>query len=385
MNYCLRFFFITFLLLFTFISDGVTQENYSESLERIFLQAVKDGDIEHVESLLKSGVNVHSIDELGRTAATLAVLNDKANILELLLGKGGYVCSDYIIDVRPEYFDQTDENITLDLTGDLLGPVDRDQVSLEGYRVRLELLFALREFSNSVASFLVTGIGESRNIQGDLGTLFGGLDVPFGITLEERPFRITITDVVKETVRSGYQKLRESLRDQGLWQQRLIGIINAVSDEEIRVSLGRSNGVQEGDIFNVYPKLDNNYCYRYYDRLTTATTTAMVVQVNEYHSILEVQSTQNGNRTVQRGDIVQIASDIDFASRIIQDSASRENVLRIGYIPNIVVSNRTNNEREESTDESSDEQDNDRITIITPDIIESLIQEARDFGFRVVL
>ena len=126
MRLLFKHFSVIFLSLFIFASNGVTQEASSHHLDRFFLQAVQDGDIGRVTESFRAGVDdVNVIDKFGRTAATLAFQNDKNDILELLLDKSGYICTDYTIDVRPEYFDQTEgQNVTFDLTGDLLGPVD---------------------------------------------------------------------------------------------------------------------------------------------------------------------------------------------------------------------------------------------------------------------
>ena len=65
--------FIMFFSLFVFVSNGVAQRDYSNSLNQDFLRAVEGCDLEHVEYLLQSGVDVNATDEFGRNA--LMMLN----------------------------------------------------------------------------------------------------------------------------------------------------------------------------------------------------------------------------------------------------------------------------------------------------------------------
>ena len=304
------------------------------------------------------------------------------------LGFGGG-CADYIVDVRPEYSDQTDgQNVTLDLTGDLLGPVDGVQGSLGGNTIRLELSFLLRQFSNSVSTVQVIGVGESRNLQGDIGALFGGLGTPFGMRWEEHPSG-TIADVVREAVRDGYKQLRESLGDQGLGQQQLTGTINAVRDDKIRIPLGESDYVQEGDVFNIYPGggFNSNYGCDNVRRSGPPLTTASVMDIDENNALLRMSVVQNRRRPVQVGDIVELSPEFDLESRIPQGSAPRASVLRLGLIPNVFIVYRTNrSNRFNNYNNYNNYYGNQRVMRrnITPFIRNFLTREAREFNFRVV-
>ena len=304
----------------------------------------------------------------------------------------GNTCADYVIDVRPEYSDQTDgQNVTLDLASDLLGPVDGIQGSLGGNTLRLELSFFLRQFSNSLGAFQVIGVGQSRNIRGDFGALFGGLGTPFGMKWEEHPSG-TIADVVREAVRDGYKQLRDSLGDQGgLGQEQLTGTVNAVRSDRIRIAVGKSDHVQEGDVFNIYPGggfNSNNGCDTV-RRSGPSLTTATVVEIDNNNSILEMSVVQNRRRPVQVGDIAELGSDFDLESRMPQGSEPRKSVLKLGLIPNVFIvyrterSNRFNNNNNYN---NYNNYGNTRVMRrnITPYIRNFLTREARNFNFSVV-
>ena len=78
--------FIMFFSLFIFVSNGVGQE---EILNQTFLLAVQDGDLEHVEYLLMSGVDINTTDEFGRNALMMLVgyRRNWIQMLNLLIAK----------------------------------------------------------------------------------------------------------------------------------------------------------------------------------------------------------------------------------------------------------------------------------------------------------
>ena len=309
----------------------------------------------------------------------------------------GSTCADYIIDVRPEYSDQTEgQSFNINATGDILDPIDGLQGSVGGNTIRLELLFSLRQSNNSAGLFQTIGIGESRNLQGDIGMLFGGLGAPFGMRFEEHPSG-TIADVVREAVRDGYEKLRDSLGDQGLGQQQLRGTISRVVGDRTLVALGLSDHVQEGDVFYVYPgggyNSSNNGCNAV-RRSGPYLTTGTVIDIDDKNSLLEMGIVQNRRRSIQVGDIVELSSEIDFSSRVQgSNQAIKPSVLRLGLIPNVFVAFRTNNNNRfnnngyNNNGYNNNGYNNNRSRVmrrnITPYIRNSLTREAREYNFRI--
>ena len=378
MNLLIKHFSVIFLSLFIFASNGVTQEASSHPLDRFFLQAVQDGDIGRVNESFRAGLDdVNVIDKFGRTAATLAFQNDKSDVLELLLDRGGYICADYTIDIRPEYFDQTDgQNVTLDLTGDLLGPVDGLQ-GLGSKITRLELLFSLRELEYNIPALLsVIGVGQSRNIQGDFSGIPLLIDNPIDFDMRRAEHSVgTIVDVVRETVRDGYESLNEGI-DEGaieMFRPQLVSTVNSVEGNRIQISLGSSDYVQGGDIFYIYPNRSDedghyNDCYLRYG---TALVTARVVEIDEYNSVLELDGiVENVDRYIQVGSAVKLSDDINLTSRIQESEIYRRSILRLGSIPNIFVM--YHNDK--------------RISLrgITPYLKEALAKKAAEFNFRFI-
>ena len=309
------------------------------------------------------------------------------------------VCADYFIDVRPEYSDQTNgQEFTINLTGDRLKPLDGIQSNVGGNTIRLELLFSLRTFRNSVGALQVIGIGESRNFSGDFGALLGNLKVPFGMRFEEHPSG-TIADVVKESIRNGYERLRDALGDGGLEQEQLKSTITKVGGDQILVPLGLSDHVQQGDVFYIYPGggYNGNYggCNTVRRSEQPSLTTATVVRIDDTSSILQMGTVQNRRRSVQAGDIVELSHDVDFESRI-QGSGKpkKESVLKLGFIPNVFIAfrpsgygnNRFNNGRNNNNNNYNNNYSRGNRVMrrnITPYIRNFLMSEAREFGFRI--
>ena len=356
---------IIFFSLFIFASNGLAQRDYwdySGFLEKVFLQAVQGDDIEHVEYLLRSGIDVNATDEFGRTAAMLATDNGMRAILEPFLRRDGrYECAsgyfDYIIDVRPEYSEPTPgEEIIVNLHGDV------EPVGGVGNTIRLELVFSLRQYVNSVETFQVGGIGESRNFQGGFAVnIFGS---PIGIGVDEHPSN-TVEDVVKNAISDGYEKLRNSLGDNlGLWQKPLRSTISQVGANTILVPLGTSDYIQLGDDFFVYS--DPGHCNMITDPYIVR---AKVIEIGDERSIMEIEDALELVQ-VQVGDVVVIDPSIDLVSR--KQGSDEPSVLKIGVIPDISVTYLHNGRGSKRQ--------------ITPLIRQYLITiSRRELGFRIVL
>ena len=301
----------------------------------------------------------------------------------------GSTCSDYIIDVHPEYSDQTPgQSMTINLHGDSLEPVDSIGTTVTGNTIRLELKLFLRQSLNAPSIREAIGIGESRNFQGGFKvTIFGS---PIGIGVDEHPSN-TVEDVVKNAISDGYEKLRNSLGDYGLGQQRLRGTISQIGADTILVPLGTSKHLQLDDVFFVYPGGGQNYnnCNNV-SNSGAFLTKATVIEVDDKRSIMEIDINQNRRRPVQRGDIVESSPDIDLVSRR-EGSDPEPSVLKIGYIPNIFVQFRTNlpegyNRHNDRYRGPNRYYGNYRTTTrnITPFIKQYLGSEARKHNFRLL-
>ena len=245
-------------------------------------------------------------------------------------------CSDYIIDVRLiEFFE-----------------LDGPQTHVGESMVRLELLFSLQHH-NSRAIFQVIGGGTAINFQRIFGSEFGRLTI-----------NATISDVVKKTIRDGYRQLNELLKEQGLEEQPLTCVVNRVQGNRVNIPLGL-NYVQEGDIFYIYPKENYNSNK---SNLANSLTTATVIETNQNSSILEMNIIQNGGKSVQTGDIVELANNTNVEQR--------KNTLKLSPVPNIFVTLRLT---ETSTHHNRLIRRN-----INPYINHYLATEASNFGFQVV-
>ena len=372
MRLLFKHFSVIFLSLFIFASNGVTQEASSHHLDRFFLQAVQDGDIGRVTESFRAGVDdVNVIDKFGRTAATLAFQNDKSDVLELLLDRGGYICADYTIDVRPEYVEQTEgENLTINLTGDSLEPSE-----VRAVRTRLTLLFSLMRhgYNNLSGPFQIEGVGESRSFQ------FG---LPPYISVEERPVGDgdALADAVKDAVRDGYGSLNEAINKGEIEMfrlQKLVSTVNSVQGNRIQVSLGSSDYVQEGDVFNIYLSRRRgqfyssyyNGCYTPYAHGASIATARVVEIIDGYNSILEVENVrENADGYIQVGNIVALSDDIDLTSRI-QGNELHRYVLMVNPIPHTFVRYYDHKKRVTARN-------------ITGYLRYFVASEARDFDFR---
>ena len=381
MNYYLRSIFMISLSLFIFISNVMAQESSFDSdirLNQALLKAVQSGDdtaaMEHVEYLLRSGVDVNVSDGFGRTASALAAISGNTNILELLLSKGGdtLLCFDYIIDVRPAYPDRTPGQ---SMTINLHEPLDGVNGSLTANYIRLELIFSLRSrINSSTVPFQVIGIGESRNFQGSFK-----IDVfDESIEVVDERSSDTVEDVVRNAVKDGYRGLRNALGDLSLLEQQpLRSTIRRVGEENtMLVSLGLSDYVQLDDDFYIYPARDSRESY--YNNCGIARhpgtylTRARVVEIDDNRSIMEWNPIQNGRRSVQQGDIVELDPNVDLVSRKQGNEPYLVETLQMGYIPPTFV--RFINTNGAETREE-----------VTFEIRRILFEEARNFNFRMRL
>ena len=77
-----RFHALVFWIVCPLACLGVTQE------EKLLLEASKDGWIETVKFLLKSGMNPNTKDDAGDSALKLAALNGQTEVVKVLLEKG---------------------------------------------------------------------------------------------------------------------------------------------------------------------------------------------------------------------------------------------------------------------------------------------------------
>ena len=312
------------------------------------------------------------------------ILSGSIFLIFSLLASASYsydVCSDYIIEVRPEYSDQTPgQSLNADVQG---------ETNITGNTIRLELFFSLRQHSNSPILLQVMGIGTSRNFQAEFGINLGPLNTPLGV---EEHLSDTISQVVREAIRNGYERLRESLREQGaLKQQHLDSTISTVLNNKILIPLGRSDYVQEGDVFYIYPGDNSHYngCNTV-RRSGPYLTTATVIEIDQNTSMLEMGIFQTSRRNVQVGDIVELSPYIDFESRTQghnHNNEPRPNTLRLGFTPNIFIIFRTDRSRfNDRYSGVNNYYGNDRITRrnITPLIRNFLLTEAGDYNFRVI-
>ena len=276
MNIYLKTFFMIYLLLFIFVSNSVAQETTSDDV-----------------------LNLSAVQNLG-----------------LLTN----VCMSYdVIRVRPEPIDQIDEQrLIIDLTGDRLMSLDGSQSNIE--TIRVELLFTIQLPGRS-GTFRVIGVGES-NFQTNL-------EVHDPIDYKEHP-SVAITDAVKESVRDGYRKLRDLF----VGPRQPISHISVLQGDRILIPLGRSDHVQEGDVFNVYPPAEEGACISYSPSLVTAT----VIEIDDSKSILEMNIVPNGRVAVRVGDIVKLSPDINFESRMKESNEPpKPNLLKFVSTPRIYV------------------------------------------------
>ncbi len=280
MSYYLKTFFMIYLLLFTVSSNSVAQETTSDDV-----------------------LNLSAVQSLG-------LLTDRK------------VCSYDVIRVRPEPIDQIDEQgLIINLTGDRLMSLDGAQSNIE--TIRVELLFTIQLPGRS-GTFRVIGVGES-NFQINL-------EVNDPIDYKEHP-SVAITDAVKESVRDGYRKLRDFL-EEFVGPRQPISHISVLQGDRILIPLGRSDHVQEGDVFNVYPPAEESVCISYSPSLATAT----VIEIDDSKSILEMNIVPNGRVVVRVGDIVKLSPDINFESRMKESNEPpKPNLLKFVSTPRIYV------------------------------------------------
>lgn len=256
----------------------------------------------------------------------------------------------YTMNVYAEYTDTHSEN---------LAPVI--EINIRENILRLNLLFFLQSYDNPTVNLQVEGVSASREFQIEPDPLTLDIEI-------EHPSD-TISQVVREAVRDGYEGLREYLRESGLGQP-LASPISIVRNDRIKVPLGLSDYVQIGDVFYIYHRRDYNICSDTW-RSESYLTTGTVIEINQNNSILEMGIIQSEDRGVQIGDVVVMSPEINYESRIQGNNNPKKDVLRLGFIPDVFLLFN----------------DNDGKPVrrhITPLIRNHLIREARDFGFRVI-
>ena len=152
-------------------------------------------------------------------------------------------CTNYIIDVYPEYYGlPPGQSFDIDLHS-YRDPNGREVIA---DRIKLELLFSLRRHSTQ-EPIQIVGVGESANFNGYFATpppLFGF----------SGPFRFlpiggqSVLDIMRAAIRDGYEALGEYLSE----QRRLGRVERRIRPDTVLISLGRLHDVQEDDIFHIY-------------------------------------------------------------------------------------------------------------------------------------
>ena len=315
--------------LFIFASNGLAQEASNNGadhpldqrlLEVIQVSSGSSSDLEHVEYLLQSGVNINTTDELGRTAAMLAFSRWDTDMLMLLVknkadvhseDKTSHLCLDYILDVSPEGFDQKPGQSFIDI--DL-----RQEENTN--RVKLKLAFALRQFDKLTLPSQVIGVGEISPFQ------FEEINTPsvfYGVEGQN-----IIMEAIRKAVRDGYSQLGEALKNRALiLEPQLVGTVGVRgASNSFSFSLGRSDSVQEGDIFGIY----SGNCHNPFGPPLNEAT---VVIAHDYASIIEIQGRDEG---IQYGDTIALFNDIDLHARKPEDDQHQQ-LLRLSPIPDIQV------------------------------------------------
>ena len=306
----------------------------------------------------------------------------------------GTSCSDYTIDVRPAYSDQTDgQTFTVDLQGE--GVRDRLKVDgitggIGGNTLRLELEFVIRNsYSQPVTIY---GVGTARNLNFESGFKLPRIGSPFNFRYGQDPSG-TIRNLVRDAIRDGYKNLNLSLADS---QQQISSTVSKISGDQILIPLGTSDYIQKTDIFYIHPGSGGyNYNSSCNNRKSTGPplATASVIDINTKQAILQIDDIRNRQRQVKVGDAVEISPDIDIESRYKaalnqrrDQNATQTNPnfkrrsLKIGFVPPVIITFRPHN--------SSDNFDRFRSRItrrnISPMIRSFLSREARNFGFQIV-
>ena len=359
------------LSLFIFTSNGLAQEDSSEFLEQTFLQVIKNGnDIEHIEYLLQSGVDINTTDEFGRTAARLAASYGHIDILRFLRQKGAslnqeghrYLCLNYMLDIRTseQALHHTEDVVEIDLFS------DRELWGMDGSIVKeetigLELLFSLREYDDPTP--LVQFIADIY----DRSDRIAPSSSAFSYSLSP-----TILRLIEGLIEEGYRQIAE-IRDALEEPPFMLSVVENVHHDRMLIPLGQHNGIQQGDVFYIYPRAENNSspysnCYSTGDFFGPPLTKAKVIEINENKSVIEMERdeynamVENERRRVQVGDTVILWR--------AGYNDTPELMLNVGNIPHIIIKYR----------------DNERVMRrnITPYIMQALVQKAPDFNIRFI-
>ena len=282
-------------------------------------------------------------------------------------------CTNYIIDVYPEY-DELPSGQSFDI--DLHSYYDPNGSEVIANRIKLELLFSLRRHSTQ-EPIQIVGVGESANFNGYFATpppLFG----------RTGPFRFfpifpiggqSVLDVARAAIRDGYEALGEYLSE----QRRLGKVERQIRPDTVLISLGQLHGVQEGDVFRIYSEGEGSDSCNIVKDTESYLATGTVVDTSDNISMLQINA--DGVGRVQGGDIVEFDPSIDLVSRGQADH-SQVNVLQMGRIPPQIFVHFVSNRYKEPNYLRN------RRRTITRDItfyIEyDLVKEAPKFGLQVI-
>lgn len=309
----------------------------------------------------------------------------------------GTSCSDYIIDVRPLYSHQTEGQ---EINGHITGEGVRDRFRVEevilgvgGDTISLDLEFNVRQqasYNYNSSLLTVIGEGDDRSFDFTGGFRLPGTNTPFNLRWNQDRSN-AITGVIKDAVRDGYKNLNESLGS--YFPESISSPIGEISGNQARISLGRSDYIQEGDVFYIYPGTGgygyNSSCHNR-RRQGPALATASVLRVGNKQAILEITSIQNTQRQIQSGDIAEISQDTDIQSRYetipqrqqdtSQINQTKRRSIKIGFVPRVILTYRDESRRNRFYGNRGDFYRRD----ISPFIRSALVREAREFGFQIV-
>ena len=112
-----------------------------------------------------------------------------------------------------------------------------------------------------------------------------------------------------------------------LQDTRLVSIVDQAVDNKVRVPLGRSDSVEEGDIFSIYSK---EYCNVHLRQPGTplAIARARVVEIDDSHSIIEVDRDEYDLipecRNRYHAFLFQVGDYVERVNNIIESDSERQ-------------------------------------------------------------
>ena len=260
---------------------------------------------------------------------------------EILLVEDGSACANcVIIDARPFDFYSIGKS-----TGRMR---DIEEVILDvGNTISLDLAFHLGH---------LTFVGQSDERSFD-DTLF--FNTPNNIL-------DAVTGVVREAVRDGYERLNQYLVDSKLPENNIIVDISGN-----QVKIGRSDYIQEGDVFYIYNDEDYNYNSPCTDGsgFKPHLAIASVVDISDKQTTLQIDEINNGCRQVQVGDVAHMS--LDSITSKYEQAKKEKRPLIIGHVPRVILFYRGDSYWARWVED------------ISPIIREALLDEARKFAFQV--